>query len=91
MTIKRFNWDDWDTVVTECDGTQEGDIYRTDNTYACSSEIPSGSIGTSGCPITPPVTSGLSGCQLYMPPRIQDINILESSTIQIFIYGDGIK
>jgi hypothetical protein len=86
MSINRFNWDQWDTVVTESDGTKKGDVNRTDNNYVCSSEIPGVSSSPSGNPI---ITPGLSGCQLFMPPRIEDFNILPSSQVQIFIYGEG--
>ena len=87
MTIQRFNWDKWDTVVTNSDGTKEGDVYRTDNTYSCASEIPGISSSPSGNPIIIPA---LSGCQLFMPPRIDEINILPSSQIEFYIYGEGI-
>jgi hypothetical protein len=88
MTIKRFNWDKWDTVVTQSDGTKEGDVNRTDNTYACSSQIPGIS---SSLIVNPVVVPGLSGCQLFMPPRINEINILPSTQLEIFIYGEGIQ
>jgi hypothetical protein len=89
MPAHRFNWDNWDTVVTECDGTKAGDVYRTDNNYACATEVPTGA-APSGCPMTPTPSAGLTGCQLLMPPRIDEINIIPSSHIEIFIYGEGI-
>ena len=88
MTIHRFNWDSWDTVITNSDGTKEGDIFRKDNSYKCSSEIPGISSSPSGNPV---VTPSLTGCQLFMPPRIDEINIIPSSIIEVFIYGDGIQ
>jgi hypothetical protein len=89
MPVHRFNWDNWDTVVTNSDGTKEGDVYRTDNTYECSTLIPGvSSVSPTSGPIEIP---GLSGCQLFMPPRIDEVNIMPSSQIQLFIYGDGIQ
>jgi hypothetical protein len=88
MTIKRFNWDDWDTIVVNSDGSVEGDVYRTDNTYECSAQID----GISAAPIIvpPSVTPELSGCDLFMPPRIDEVNIISSASIELFIYGNMI-
>jgi hypothetical protein len=87
LPIQRFNWDEWD-VVTDDSGTPQGDIHRTDYTYPCASEIPGVSASPSGNP-TP--TPGLSGCQRFMPPRIDDIRIVPSSIVELYIYGDGIR
>lgn len=88
MPIKRFNWDSWDVTVTESDGTVEGDVNRTDYTYPCASTIPgSASVSPTGAPLVP----GLSGCQLFMPPRISDINIVPSALLEVYIYGNGIQ
>jgi hypothetical protein len=88
MTIQRFNWDSWDVVVPEVSGGQAGDVNRTDYLYPCASEIP----GTSAAsPSASPIVPGLSGCQLYMPPRISDINIVPSALLEFYIYGSGIN
>jgi hypothetical protein len=84
MAIKRFNWDLWDTTTP--DG--EGDVYRTDNLYECASLIPGISSSTSSSPVPIP---GISGCQLYMPPRIESFNIIPSSLLEFRIYGSGIQ
>ena len=87
MTVNRFNWDSWDIVVNESTSGQEGDIYRTDYKYSCSTEIP----GTSAnIPITPTPVIELSGCDLHMPPRIDFFNIMKSVDIEIKLYGNGI-
>lgn len=88
MPIKRFNWDSWDNVVTEPNGSVEGDVNRTDYTYECASLIPGTSAASpTGGPMPPP---GLSGCQLFMPPRISDINIVPSVLLDVYIYGNGV-
>jgi hypothetical protein len=75
--------------VTDESGTPQGDIHRTDYTYECASEIPGVSSSPTGNPPTP--VPGLSGCQAYMPPRIDDIRIVPSSLVDFYIYGDGIR
>lgn len=83
----RFNWDQWDTTVTNPDGTVEGDIYRKDHTYACSNQVSGETITPTAGPL--PITPALSGCQLFMPPRINDFRIIESVEIEFTLYGEG--
>lgn len=86
MTVNRFNWDAWDIIVPEVSG-YAGDIYRADYQYSCSSEVPGTSSSGS---VTPTPSTELSGCDLFMPPRIDSFNIMKSATIEIRLYGNGI-
>jgi hypothetical protein len=84
---KKFNWDSWDTKVELISGNVIGDIYRADNLYTCVTGVSDAAASPSGDNASP----ALSGCKLFMPPRIEDFNIIESSCVQFFIYGERIN